>query len=43
LFKRGKKSRALAVKFSEALSEICSLLVEGIVHRPALSCLHQVA
>jgi hypothetical protein len=43
LFKRGKKSRALAVKFSEALLEICSLLVEGIVHRPALSCLHHIA
>ena len=40
LLKRSKNARALAIEFGETVLEIRNLLIRGIVHRHALSRLH---
>jgi hypothetical protein len=40
LLKRSKDARALAIEFGETVLEIRDLLIRGIVHRYALSRLH---
>ena len=40
LLKRSKNARALAIEFGETVLEIRNLLIRGVVHRHALSRLH---